>query len=346
MLQIVCRFKPTLPVYTRQFARTSQVAANTAGIDINLVPHDIRRGAARDTSRLPSTGTQDVEGGRQLLGHSYQTMLSGVTDEYIGPLTTSTWEQRRTVEPDRDFDLLVDERMTIPHPRRRRIDSLGPLLPAEQGSKRKGTTPSTTSIDDIDEDYDPDFIHDVEPSGDTSFIGMLGWNTSSNLIDKFVSPDLQQDECFTGSVGANLEILGLDIDLRTSAEKQRDPDISSHVDLLDLNSLDFLRRLSTINITTKLSDETLDEGNSRDAPTSYMHRCAVTTECEYENENLAHMRIHEAGCTPAKEADAIYKRKSLGHSRTIFLYVATGKNPARNLAEYMHPVHEATGDCT
>jgi hypothetical protein len=77
-----------------------------------------------------------------------------------------------------------------------------------------------------------------------------------------------------------------------------------------------------------------------------MHGCAVITGCEYENENLAHMRIHEAGCTPAKEADAIYKRKSLGHSRTIFLYVATGKNPARNLAEYMHPVHEATGDCT
>jgi hypothetical protein len=217
-----------------------QAAATTAGIDINLVPHDIQREAARDASRLPSTGTQGVEGARQLLGHSYQNMLSGVTDEYIGPSTTSTWEQRRPIEPDRDFDLLDDERMEIPHPRRRRITSLDPLPPAGQGPKRKRTTPSITLDDDFDEDQDPDVIHNVEPSGDTHFIGMLDWNTSFNLIDEFMFPNLQQDECFRDLVGASLEMLGLDVNSRSLAEKQRDPNISPYIDLLDLNSLDFL----------------------------------------------------------------------------------------------------------
>jgi hypothetical protein len=103
------------------------------------------------------------------------------------------------------------------------------------------TTPSTTFNDDIDEEQDPAVIHNVEPSGDTSSIGMLGWNSSSNLIDEFVFPDLQEDECLRDSVGVNLEMLGLDVDLKSSAEKQRDLDVSPHIDLLDLNSLDFLR---------------------------------------------------------------------------------------------------------
>jgi hypothetical protein len=147
--------KPTLPAHTRQFVRTLEATANSAGLDADVLPHDVRREAARDASRLPSTGTQGVEGVRQPLGHSCRTKLSGVTDEYIGQSTTSTWEQRRTVEPDGDFDLPIDERMTIPHPRRRRIDSLDPLPPAGQGPKRKRTTSSTNSIDDIDEDQDP-----------------------------------------------------------------------------------------------------------------------------------------------------------------------------------------------
>jgi hypothetical protein len=76
-----------------------------------------------------------------------------------------------------------------------------------------------------------------------------------------------------------------------------------------------------------------------------MHGCAVITGCEYENENLAHMRIYKAGCTPAKVADAIYKRKSLGHSCTICTYVATGKNPARNLADHIRKNHKFSQKC-
>jgi hypothetical protein len=265
--------KPTLPAHTRQSARTLQAAATTAGIDANLLPHDIRRRAARDASQLPSTGTQGVERARQLLGHFYRTMLSGVTDDDFGPSTTSTWEQRRLIEPDRDFDLLIDQHMEIPHLRRRCI----PLTPPGQGPKRKRTTPSTISIDDIGEDQDPVVMYIIESSDDESFIDLLDWNTSSGLIDEFEVSDSKADECPRGSVGVKLEMLGLDVDFKSSAEKQRDLDVSPHIDLLDLNSLDFLRKLSTINVTTKLSDETLDEGSSRDAPTSYMHTCGLNT---------------------------------------------------------------------
>jgi hypothetical protein len=38
---------------------------------------------------------------------------------------------------------------------------------------------------------------------------------------------------------------------------------------LGISSLEYLRKLLTVNITTKLTDETLVEGNSREAPSSY-----------------------------------------------------------------------------
>jgi hypothetical protein len=142
--------KPSQPAGTQQFNRALQAAAETANIKVDLVPHDIRRGAVRDASRLSSTGTQSIEGARTLLAHSYGTMFSGVTEEYIGPTSTSTWEQRHLVGPEEEFDLHIDADMELPHPRRKR-DSLDSLPLPGQGPKREKTTRSTTLLDYIDE---------------------------------------------------------------------------------------------------------------------------------------------------------------------------------------------------
>ena len=177
--------KPNESASTIQFGKTLRAAAYTAGINTHVVPHDTRRGAARDTSRLPSIGTQGVKGTRALLAHSYNTMLSGVTDEYVGPPTTSTWEQRSEIKPDEDFDLLVDPDKELSHPRRRSIGSLQPLPSPGQGPKRRRTTTSTTSVDDDDDDQNPTVTHN------TSLIDAIDWNTESDLVDEFEFPNLQ-----------------------------------------------------------------------------------------------------------------------------------------------------------
>ena len=138
--------KHSQPAGTQQFNRILQVVAETANIKVDLVPHDIRCGAARDASRLPPTGTQGIEGARTLSAHSYGTMFSGVTEEYVGPSSTPTWEQRHLVEPEEDFDLLTDADMELPHLRRKR-NSLDPLPLPGQGPKRKVTTRSTMLLD-------------------------------------------------------------------------------------------------------------------------------------------------------------------------------------------------------
>jgi hypothetical protein len=346
--------KSDKPAFVVQFTKSLQAAATTAGIDVKLRAHNIRRGAAREASKLPSTGTQGLEGARTLLAHSHGTMLRGVTEEYVGPSTSSSWEQRRLVEPDRDFDLCIDEDITVLPRRRKRIDSLEPF-PIKRGK----ITTSSTLGDHADEDLDPDASCDIEWYNDTSLIDVFDWNTSTSLVDQFEFPDLQADNCFKDTVGASLEMLGLDIDLKSSAEKQSGPqsqakgpvgggDKTSNpnsIDLLGLSSLDFLRKLSTVNITTKLSNDTLDEGNSRDAPSSFMYNCGVEIDCTFQHKNLAHLRIHEANCTSESVAAAVHKQKSVEHSCNSCPYVASGRNPAGNLATHIKKNHNFSQRC-
>jgi hypothetical protein len=81
--------KPDTPAYIIQFTNSLQAAATTAGID----------------STLKLTDTQGLEGERTLLPHSHGTMLRDVMEEYVGPSTGSSWEQRRLVEPDGDIEV-------------------------------------------------------------------------------------------------------------------------------------------------------------------------------------------------------------------------------------------------
>lgn len=146
----------------------------------------------------------------------------------------------------------------------------------------------------------------------------------------------------------NLKSLRLDVDLQrdsqvTIREQQAADDRSSNtpprINFLARDSLEFLRKLTTINVTTKLSDETLDEGNPCDAPSSYMHGCGVNVDSDFEHENLVHLRIHEVSCTPEKVANAIFEQKIPEHSCTECSYVASEKKPAFNLAEHIRKNH-------
>jgi hypothetical protein len=88
----------------------------------------------------------------------------------------------------------------------------------------------------------------------------------SDGIDQFEFPDLQSDSRFEDTVGVQLKAYGPNPDKSLAKAASESPHASAAIDLLHLNSLEFLHKLSTINFTNKLSDETLDEGNSRDPP--------------------------------------------------------------------------------
>jgi hypothetical protein len=84
--------------------------------------------------------------------------------------------------------------------------------------------------------------------------------------------------------------------------------------LLKPNSFAFFPKLS---ITTEQNDETLDRETPVMPPrVTYIDMESTSsmipnTECDYENEKLAHMRIHEAGCTPEK----VGQQRALGRSK-------------------------------
>ena len=62
-----------------------------SGILAKIIPHDIRRGGARDLSHLPKDqvwGGVAHEGIAAALGHSLKSFQSGLTQEYVGPINT------------------------------------------------------------------------------------------------------------------------------------------------------------------------------------------------------------------------------------------------------------------
>ena len=74
-----------------------------------------------------------------------------------------------------------------------------------------------------------------------------------------------------------------------------------------------------MDVTTKQSDETLEEENSRDIPSSHIRKCGININYGFQHENLAHLRIHEASCTPEKTANAIYKQHLDKVMRSVIL---------------------------
>ena len=63
-----------------------------SGILAEIIPHDVRRGGARDLSHLPQDqvwGGVAHEGIAAALGHSLTAFRSGLTQEYVGPINSN-----------------------------------------------------------------------------------------------------------------------------------------------------------------------------------------------------------------------------------------------------------------
>lgn len=84
-----------IPGTPAQLGNAISRMAEQCGIMGRITSHDIRRGAAAEISRMPQEATQNVSVAASLMGHSVRTLLSGVTNDYIGDPDIDFWEWRR-----------------------------------------------------------------------------------------------------------------------------------------------------------------------------------------------------------------------------------------------------------
>ncbi|KAI1348624.1 hypothetical protein F5Y01DRAFT_328306 [Xylaria sp. FL0043] len=101
---VLCAVKPgpylsldvKKPLRARSNARILREISIVGGVVQPIIPHDIRRGAAKEVARLPADlGRVGVtESARLLLGHSFATAESGITQDYIGDLELDIWTSR------------------------------------------------------------------------------------------------------------------------------------------------------------------------------------------------------------------------------------------------------------
>jgi hypothetical protein len=86
------------PANTDQARQTIYHASLKAGFLKSVVPHDIRRGAARDTAHLrkdlgTASGLADASVAAEL-GHSTRALDAGITAAYVGCRGDDTWTKR------------------------------------------------------------------------------------------------------------------------------------------------------------------------------------------------------------------------------------------------------------
>jgi hypothetical protein len=86
------------PAMINQLRDTVHKASLLAGILKPIVPHDMRRGSAKDIANLPRDPTRATGLGDSVvaaeLGHSNTALQKGVTANYVGATTDDSWTRR------------------------------------------------------------------------------------------------------------------------------------------------------------------------------------------------------------------------------------------------------------
>ena len=92
-----------------QLRNTVYKASLLAGILKPIVPHDLRRGSAKDIANLPrdptrATGLSDSVVAAEL-GHSNAALQKGITANYVGATTDDSWTRRVSANVKDPFGL-------------------------------------------------------------------------------------------------------------------------------------------------------------------------------------------------------------------------------------------------
>jgi hypothetical protein len=99
---------PTVAANSKQLGPVLAAAALSAGVVGSVRPHDLRRGAAKDTSvAFRSVTTQGAAATlgevQQVLGHSHESLQRGITQGYIGVAHVDNWAPRLAAQLDDPF---------------------------------------------------------------------------------------------------------------------------------------------------------------------------------------------------------------------------------------------------
>ncbi|KAL6413398.1 hypothetical protein AUP68_02907 [Ilyonectria robusta] len=94
------QFRYDLPVGTQNATKAVARGGQLLGLLARPIPHDIRRGAAREFAHLNDIPGSNLEATRIALGHSRKTAAMGVTERYVGDTGVDTWDLRLSSTPD------------------------------------------------------------------------------------------------------------------------------------------------------------------------------------------------------------------------------------------------------
>lgn len=85
-----------------QLRDTMYYASLQAGILKPIIPHDMRRGAAKDTANLPQDPTAATSLASSVvaaeLGQTTLSLQKGITSDYVGTSTVDNWTRRVSVD--------------------------------------------------------------------------------------------------------------------------------------------------------------------------------------------------------------------------------------------------------
>lgn len=282
-------------------------AGKLAGVVGTLIGHDVRRGSARDVSRLgsgSSLGTA-TDGVAAAIGHSRRSLAAGTTRRYVGKSNVDLWERRVREVSEDAFDVQVARN---PMPKRKRLSKDEVDILCERYQKDKNSRL---------ERHQATRLHHKEAhrawvnaakdetavrtplapmSGNVRAPLALGRENGAPLVpeNELVDPALANiDPRLHSDGGLNFD------DPNMAAEYVLDTANDDDAHDLCGSPIEFVRRFSRINITTRDKDDVYTGGHSRDEPVGFMRSC-TTPGCEFAANNRNVLSIHQASCTEAR----------------------------------------------
>jgi len=271
---------------TNQLRLTLNEAAKLSGLAKRLRIHDIRRGAARDASRLPQQSS--ISNAQDELGHSNASTDAGTTKEYVGHLKKSTFSERLALDDFHSMGLRLEE----VKPKRRKTDTFDrPAL--RQLSDSEANSGYEGGFEDFDhtETYGAWDEADIDPQ-------------LRILSDAFTSGQDAEAE----DSPERLQEIGDALEEEAAEESTEEQNESSVLDSLCAPMLTFIDTFSRINIyrwerTQPRPGSVYRTIGSCDPPMPFENNCKNEQHgCTYKSANTPDLQKHELWCTPEKLA--------------------------------------------
>jgi hypothetical protein len=331
---------PDKNALSHQIQHFLDLAADLAGVASRVLPHDLRRGAAKDLARSGFQGfAENVNAVRSLLGHTYRSMHEGTTQYYMGCAEDDLWKARFAKGHTKD-----------PY-------STPLVIPAtateEEGLEQKRRQVTTAEVDNYCAEYDLDPASKqdrakatrrgkqagriariaeqkdaVELPEEDIASGELGEHEEEEGVPGFASAAVMRaigisddgeeaDDDDENDDAPNMALDALLDDMSSGAAKPQlssqpsQPGEPSSAQLIRLSPMEFVNHFSTVNTTKNqkfmtVSSEARPEVMARMNASMFQLYCRFREahKCNYSTGNRHNLDIHHTRCKPVKEKPA------------------------------------------